>query len=269
MEHDIQQFMATYGLYEGNDIQATQLRHRFALVDAFHITEGMRVLEIGCGQGDTTMALAKAVGEAGHVTAIDIAHGDYGAPMTLQQAHDMITASTLGKRITFFLETDFLTMEADDYDVIVLSHCLWYFTSREQLSAYFAKMAQLSARICIAEWDLAFTSLAQRNHFCAVSILALYSAFIENDGNIQQLFGKSDIRAIAEQHGLTCQHTQTVDASYLQDGAWEKDYATHVLPEFTAAPTSIQALAQTYADVMNETEDTASLNSFVLQFQAL
>ena len=91
----------------------------------------------------------------------------------------------------------------------------------------------------------------------------------ENDGNIQQLFGKSDIRAIAEQHGLTCQHTQTVDASYLQDGAWEKDYATHVLPEFTVAPTSIQALVQTYADVMNETEDTASLNSFVLQFQAL
>lgn len=63
-----------------------QLQHRLELVAAFGIQKGMRVLEIGCGQGDTTVAIADAVGESGSVVAIDIASLDYGAPLTLGQA---------------------------------------------------------------------------------------------------------------------------------------------------------------------------------------
>ncbi|MBB2480858.1 hypothetical protein H5P36_11700 [Bacillus sp. APMAM] len=48
----------------------------------------MRILEIGCGQGDTTAALADAVGVNGNVVAMDVASPDCGAPLTLGQATD-------------------------------------------------------------------------------------------------------------------------------------------------------------------------------------
>ena len=75
----------------GNDtIQRTQLTHRIELVKTFQIKKGMKVLEIGCGQGDTTVVLADAVGETGHVVAIDIASTEYGAPITLGEASKTI-----------------------------------------------------------------------------------------------------------------------------------------------------------------------------------
>jgi len=39
------------------DIQRTQTDHRLKLVQFWGIKEGSRVLEIGCGQGDTTAIL--------------------------------------------------------------------------------------------------------------------------------------------------------------------------------------------------------------------
>lgn len=85
-------------------IQQAQLQHRLELVAAFGIQKGMRVLEIGCGQGDTTVAIADAVGESGSVVAIDIANPDYGAPLTLGQAAERIKKSSLGERIDFILK---------------------------------------------------------------------------------------------------------------------------------------------------------------------
>lgn len=56
-----------------------QAQHRIALAEFWDISPGESVLEIGCGQGDCTAVLATAVGESGHVTAIDPADLDYGA----------------------------------------------------------------------------------------------------------------------------------------------------------------------------------------------
>ena len=59
----------------GDDtIQRTQLKHRLELVSAFQLNKGMRVLEIGCGQGDTTVVLADAVGPTGQVVALSLIH---------------------------------------------------------------------------------------------------------------------------------------------------------------------------------------------------
>lgn len=92
----------------GDDtIQRTQLTHRIELVKTFQVKKGMKVLEIGCGQGDTTVVLADAVGETGHIVAIDIASPEYGAPITLGEAAETISQSPLGQRIDFHFETDF------------------------------------------------------------------------------------------------------------------------------------------------------------------
>jgi hypothetical protein len=55
-----------------------QQTHRRALVSFWDIKPGSRVLELGGGQGDCTIVLAKAVGETGHVDAVDPGAADYG-----------------------------------------------------------------------------------------------------------------------------------------------------------------------------------------------
>lgn len=262
---NVQQFIKQYKLFENDQIQQTQLQHRYALVEAFGIKEGMKVLEIGCGQGDTTVVLADVVGENGHVTAIDIAPPDNGAPFTLGEAHDRINQSKLGTRIDFHLETDFLEMNPEkQYDAVVLSHCSWYFHDPAQLLAYFKRIRSISNLLCFADWDMQFERITQRGHFCAASILALYSQFTSNDGNIQNLFGKSEINKMIEDAGLKVDQELRVDAHYLQDGQWEIDYAKEVTKEFAAAPVRIQTLVQNYADMLDVDQQNDSLDSFVI-----
>jgi predicted methyltransferase len=57
---------------------AWQMDHRLDLISFWGISPGSRVLEIGCGQGDCTVVLADAVGESGHVDAVDPGAPDYG-----------------------------------------------------------------------------------------------------------------------------------------------------------------------------------------------
>lgn len=246
-----------------NTIQRTQLKHRLSLVETFGLKPGMRVLEVGCGQGDTTVALADAVGEKGHVLAVDIAAPNYGAPITLGEATATIAESALGSRIDFKLETDLLELPDERFDVAVLSHSSWYFREPEQLLAYLKKLRVMAGRICIAEWDLNFTRMEQRSHFAATAILALYSEFIENEGNIQHVFNSYQLQAMLEEAEWTVQKTAVVDAGYLQDGAWEVGYALSIRDEFIAAPPRIQSLAASLYGLL-ESETVESLDSAVI-----
>lgn len=251
----------------GDDtIQRTQLKHRSQLIKAFQIEKGMKVLEIGCGQGDTTVVLADAVGPTGHIVAIDIASTEYGAPITLGEASNTISQSPLGQIIDFHYETDFLQMVFDEkFDVVVLSHCSWYFQNIELLKNYMQKIRQVADRICFAEWDIDYTLDAQRAHFCAANIAVLYTAFTENDGNIQNLFHKTQIKELMLSEGFTINIEQIVDASFLQDGLWEVDYSNYLLNEFPEVTNKIQSLIHSYAYLMNEqSAPPLSLNSFVL-----
>ncbi|MBW9235691.1 class I SAM-dependent methyltransferase, partial [Leptospira santarosai] len=60
-------------------IQSIQTQHRLKLAEVWGIKDGKRVLEIGCGQGDTTAVLAYLVGDKGFVHGIDIAPTNYGS----------------------------------------------------------------------------------------------------------------------------------------------------------------------------------------------
>lgn len=61
------------------EIAKGETRHRVALISHWDIKPGSTILELGCGQGDCTVALAVAVGPNGHVTAIDPGPPDYGS----------------------------------------------------------------------------------------------------------------------------------------------------------------------------------------------
>lgn len=61
---------------------AWQMDHRLQMVSFWDIKPGSRVLELGCGQADCTVVLANAVGENGHVDAIDPGAPDYGTSIS-------------------------------------------------------------------------------------------------------------------------------------------------------------------------------------------
>jgi predicted methyltransferase len=73
------------------EIQCSQTAHRLKLIEKWKIRPGSRLLELGCGQGDCTTALASAVGDQGTVVALDPASLDYGpfvqAPPLRHQAY--------------------------------------------------------------------------------------------------------------------------------------------------------------------------------------
>ncbi|MDO6451774.1 class I SAM-dependent methyltransferase [Oceanobacillus profundus] len=259
-------FLSKYKLFETDKIQQVQLQHRLDLMEAFEVKKGMSVLEIGFGQGDTSVALADTVGDYGKVIGIDIASRDYGAPLTLGQATDVIKSSVLGERITFHFEVDLESFESSEiFDVAVLSHSSWYFKRPEDLLRYFKKLRRMTKCICLAEWDLDFTHISQRAHFCAASILALYANFVGNDGNIQNVFHKEQIRELLEKAGFQIVKQGMVDASYLQDAQWEKSYANSIRKEFANVPSMIQTLVTSYYELMNvSNENEKSLNSFIL-----
>ena len=73
-----------------NAEKALQLQHRMTLVNLWRPGLGAHIMEVGCGQGETTVALAAAVGASGRVLAVDNAQAEYGRPVTLGQAHAYI-----------------------------------------------------------------------------------------------------------------------------------------------------------------------------------
>ena len=80
IQHDVES-LARISLHDPKhfNVQLSQTNHRLVLSQHWNLPTGSRVLELGCGQGDCTTALAHAVGEEGSVTAVDPAELDYGA----------------------------------------------------------------------------------------------------------------------------------------------------------------------------------------------
>src|SRR5262249_34628301 len=88
-----------------NTEKALQLQHRMTLVNIWAPGLGAHVIEVGCGQGETTVALAAAVGASGRVLAVDNGPTEYGRPVTLGKAHAYIKAAALGGHIDFLRST--------------------------------------------------------------------------------------------------------------------------------------------------------------------
>ena len=150
-------------------IQKVQTEHRLKLVEFWNIKAASKVLEIGCGQGDTTAVLAHTVGDTGFVHGIDIASPDYGSPVTVGDSINFLKNSPLGNRIKVDFEMDILTDEVEfpekSFDYIVLSHCSWYLRSPEEFLEILKKIQKWTNVLCFAEWDTRVQSNEQLPHF--------------------------------------------------------------------------------------------------------
>lgn len=255
-------------------IQKVQTEHRLKLVDFWNIKEGSKVLEIGCGQGDTTAVLAYAVGETGFVHGIDIASPDYGSPVTLGDSMAFLKNSPLGNRIKVNFELDILQADVDipekSFDYIVLSHCSWYLKSPEELLEMLKKIKKWTNVLCFAEWDTRVQTNEQLPHFLSVLIQAQYECFVENSlANVRTLFTPKDIQQIAEKAGFEITTEKIIDSTRLQDGKWEIDYTLTDYKESIEAtdhlPIKYRALIQSEMHLLEEARSQnkyTSLNTY-------
>ena len=217
-------------LMAGNAVSPTeQLRQtsfRTRLVDAWQIPEGARVLEIGCGQGDTTAALADAVGGRGRVIAVDVAAPSYGAPITIGDSARHLSAGPLGPRVKFSFGFDVLDPQNafpdDAFDAIVLAHCTWYFDSLDQLRGTLRQIRPWAPRLYLSEWDLEPRVLDQTAHLLAVLIQGQIEAYkTHSSANVRTPYAREALRGMLAEAGWEIGSEALIDASELADAAWE------------------------------------------------
>jgi len=212
-----------------------QTVHRINLIKSWGIQPGENVLELGCGQGDCTAALAFAVGESGKVVAVDPGSLDYGSPWTLGEAQSHLLSSQVGSRMSF-VQADpvaFLKSFSDPtpFSSAVLAHCTYYFQSPGTLLSTFLALKPHCKRICIAEHALSSSKPQGYPHILTAIAEALLEAFKpegHSDANIRTLFTPTQIKAIAEQAGLRLVKEDIIEApANMYDGSWEVGNVLH------------------------------------------
>ncbi|MGE6487001.1 class I SAM-dependent methyltransferase [Paenisporosarcina sp. NPDC076898] len=266
--------MATNEQMKG--IQFIQTEHRLKLAEVWGITDGKRILEIGCGQGDTTAVLAYMVGDTGFVHGIDIAPASYGSPITVGDSADYLMKSELGRQIHMEFEVDVIAPDIDfpenTFDYVVLSHCSWYLKSTDELYELLKKSRKWAKQLCFAEWDPRLQTMEQYPHFLAVHIQAQYECFKKSSwSNVRTLFTPNDLISIARKAGWTITNEQSVYSSELQDGKWEVEMTLsnyqNELEEIKQMPDKLKTLIISEVNLLEEavkkTPTISSLSTYV------
>lgn len=209
------------------EITQTQTSHRVKLVQEWQISQSSSVLEIGCGQGDTSVVVADAVGPNGKLTCVDIAEEDYGSPLTVGESMKHLKNGEYGERIEYHFNTDATKpgnpATAKNYDAAILSHCSFYFNSPSELVEMLKSLRRLSKKLYFAE-HLAYIpeSPAQMPHFLALSIHAQIQARVgSQQANIRTLFTPDMIKQACQEAGWNITKEFTVETPELQDAGWE------------------------------------------------
>jgi SAM-dependent methyltransferase len=206
--------------------QLAQTTFRMSLVSGWGIRPGASVLEIGCGQGDMTAALADAVGRQGRVVAVDIADPSYGTPITIGQSAEVLRSSVLGERLDIRLGFDVLDaanqFPDNAFDYLVFSHSSWYFTSLDQLHHSLRVIRPWAPSLCFAEWDLRPDDTDQLPHLLAVLVQGQLNAnSLASSGNVRTPFSRETLERVLDSTGWQVDQRHRVPTTGLQDADWE------------------------------------------------
>ncbi|NEA40029.1 class I SAM-dependent methyltransferase [Streptomyces sp. SID11385] len=235
--------------------QLRQTAHRQALAAHWQPRPGARLLEIGCGQGDTTAVLADLVGPTGHVLATDPGPPAHGAPVTLGDSLRHLASGPLGDRVETRLGFDLASAPPEPgFDAVVLSHCSWYVADAARLRHLLARARAWAPVLHLAEWDPEPTAPGQLAHLLAVRLQAhLVGAGLRGDGNIRTPFSRPQLLRLLAETGWQAGPVSHVPTEGLQDADWEIDAAAYWLAEARAQGTPaphVLDLAESEADVL-------------------
>ncbi|TQN71481.1 Methyltransferase ustM [Colletotrichum shisoi] len=250
-----------------------QLAHRLRLAALWSIAPSTKVLDIGCGQGDSALVLAHAVAPSppdggidtsgtgttagatpgpapGHVTALDPAPGDYGAPYTLAEAQShILSSSPYGAHIAFHRSdapSYLASNPSASFDSATLCHSLWYFPSRAAVVALFGALhsSRRIGRLCFAEYCPQARTPSQKPHEMAVAAQARFHALREargkselSEANVRCALDPEELVVLAREAGWVLKERGSVDTPGMLDGQWEvgsvlaPDWAEEVIRE--------------------------------------
>lgn len=201
------------------------------------------VMDLGCGQGDLTGALALLVAALPdqfqqnettrtRIVGVDPARADYGSPYTLQQAQDKLSESLVFKdHLSFALGmTASEALQLQSFDTVVMAHSLWYFPSAQVLKETFQAIRDAGVKhLLLAEWALTASHPDALPHLLA-ALLQGQSPI--DEGNIRTLVSPEQVKAMASQAGWKVERELTfLPAEKLQDGRWEIDMAREAANE--------------------------------------
>ncbi|CUA71879.1 hypothetical protein RSOLAG22IIIB_04825 [Rhizoctonia solani] len=208
-----------------------QTAHRVNLAQAWDIAQGSRLVELGCGQGDCTAVLASAVGDDGHVTGVDPAPLDYGAPATLGQAQSHLLKSKIGHRMSFVQANpiEFLSSPENQntFDTAVLAHCIYYMSSPTTLLNTFRALFNAPSihQVCIAEYALSSSHLDGYPHVLAVlaqAMIEVHKDAEKSESNVRTVLGPEGVIKLAKEAGWSVLREGLVSPEHgLEDGRWE------------------------------------------------
>ncbi|KAK0385330.1 hypothetical protein NLU13_7806 [Sarocladium strictum] len=214
--------------------------HRLKIADAWAIPRSARrLLDIGCGQGESTLILANTNSEV-HATGVDSGPADYGSPYTLGQSQAFTLASPLGQRIAFeradpvsYLR-DGKDITRAQFDAAFFCHSLWYWSSADEVRNVFSALAETGVpQIYIAEWAGEASRPEQEAHALAAKAQKeLYAERHSIGGsrllqqNIRTGFLPDELFALAAEAGgwKVARRGVVTAPSDLMDGVWETDY---------------------------------------------
>lgn len=241
---DILDTLSTCFLHNGTGRDKTldsTFSHRIQLCRAWGVGDEapLQVLDVGCGQGESTAVLACFVGKTGHVTGLDPAEPSYGAPFTLQQSQNYLAESPLGKRVSFVRDNlpDYLDSgKCRAFDAAVFCHSLWYFSNRDLIRAQFAALARAGfARVFLAEYTFASEALERRPHQLAARAQMQLHAFKKQESggmrsgepNVRGALEVDELLKVAQSAGWSVARRGCVSPpEEMRDGYWEAKIVT-------------------------------------------
>lgn len=130
-------------IYERHMVPAIFQQWSLALVDTAGVRPGQRVLDVACGTGTATRALAARVGAGGHVVGLDF------SPSMLATAR----AATTDDNITW-READVANMPAPDrsFDAVVCQQGLQFFPDKPAALREMRRVLMPGGRLALTVW---------------------------------------------------------------------------------------------------------------------
>jgi ubiquinone/menaquinone biosynthesis C-methylase UbiE len=139
-----------------------------ALLDCAALQRGERVLDVACGTGLVSFAAARAVGDAGRVTGVDLSGRMVEAAQALARAQGLAHVDFAR------MDAECLALEDGQFDAALCALGLMYVPEPEQALREMARVLKPQGRVALAVWG-------ERAHCGWASLFPIVDAEVASD----------------------------------------------------------------------------------------